>query len=79
MILLQTVICRGLYEYMLGKLASTGRNGQFRTPRHIIDMIVELVEPTPDDTICDPACGTTGFLVASAKYIQKHYEGYNDQ
>ena len=63
-----------LYEYMLGKLASAGRNGQFRTPRHIIDMIVELVEPTPDDTICDPACGTAGFLVASAKYIREHYE-----
>lgn len=47
---------------MLGKLATAGRNGQFRTPLHIIDMMVELVQPTPDDFICDPACGTAGFL-----------------
>ena len=63
-----------LYEYMLGKLATAGQNGQFRTPRHIIDMMVELVKPTPDDTICDPACGTAGFLVGAAKYIREHYE-----
>lgn len=62
-----------LYEYMLGKLATAGRNGQFRTPLHIIDMMVELVQPTPDDFICDPACGTAGFLVSSAKYVRKHY------
>ena len=63
-----------LYEYMLGKLSTAGRNGQFRTPRHIIKMMVELVQPTPDDLICDPACGTAGFLVAAAEYIRKHYE-----
>ena len=63
-----------LYEYMLGKLSTAGQNGQFRTPRHIIQMMVELVQPTPDDTICDPACGTAGFLVASAEYIRSHYE-----
>ena len=63
-----------LYEYMLGKLSTAGQNGQFRTPRHIIQMMVELLQPTPEDTICDPACGTAGFLVASAEYIRSHYE-----
>ena len=63
-----------LYEYMLGKLSTAGRNGQFRTPRHIIKMMVELIAPTPDDIICDPACGTAGFLVSAAEYIRSHYE-----
>lgn len=63
-----------LYEYMLGKLATAGRNGQFRTPKHIREMMVNLLEPTPDDIICDPACGTAGFLVSSAEYIRSHYE-----
>lgn len=63
-----------LYEYMLGKLATAGQNGQFRTPKHIREMMVALVSPTPDDHICDPACGTAGFLVSSAEYIRKHYE-----
>ena len=63
-----------LYEYMLGKLATAGQNGQFRTPKHIRDMIVEMVQPTPDDFICDPACGTAGFLVSSAQYLRAHYE-----
>lgn len=63
-----------LYEYMLGKLATAGQNGQFRTPKHIREMMVELLQPTPDDTICDPACGTAGFLVSSAEYIRNHYE-----
>ncbi len=63
-----------LYEYMLGKLATAGRNGQFRTPKHIREMMVELIVPTPDDVICDPACGTAGFLVSAAEYIRKHYE-----
>ena len=63
-----------LYEYMLLKLSSAGRNGQFRTPKHIRDMMVELVQPTPDDFICDPACGTAGFLVSSAQYLRTHYE-----
>ena len=63
-----------LYEYMLGKLATAGRNGQFRTPKHIREMMVELVAPTPDDMICDPACGTAGFLVSAAEYIRKTYE-----
>lgn len=63
-----------LYEYMLGKLATAGQNGQFRTPKHIRDMMVALVSPTPNDHICDPACGTAGFLVSSAEYIRRNYE-----
>ncbi len=63
-----------LYEYMLGKLATAGQNGQFRTPKHIREMMVELLRPTPEDTICDPACGTAGFLVSASEYIRKHYE-----
>ena len=63
-----------LYEYMLSKLATSGQNGQFRTPKHIREMMVELLAPTPDDTICDPACGTAGFLVSSSEYIRRHYE-----
>ena len=63
-----------LYEYMLGKLATAGRNGQFRTPKHIRKMMVELIAPTPDDLICDPACGTAGFLVSAAEYVRKNYE-----
>ncbi len=62
-----------LYEYMLGKLNSSGQNGQFRTPRQIREMMVELIAPTPDDIICDPACGTAGFLVSSAEYLRRHY------
>ncbi|MFV8751721.1 type I restriction-modification system subunit M [Nannocystaceae bacterium ST9] len=59
-----------LYEYMLSKLSTAGTNGQFRTPRHIIRMMVALVEPTVDDTVCDPACGTAGFLVGVAEHVQ---------
>ncbi|NLD50724.1 MAG: SAM-dependent DNA methyltransferase, partial [Clostridiaceae bacterium] len=62
-----------LYEYMLNKIATAGMNGQFRTPRHIIKMIVELIDPSIDDVICDPACGTAGFLMASAEHILKKY------
>ncbi|MDU0328903.1 class I SAM-dependent DNA methyltransferase [Paenibacillus sp. 3LSP] len=63
-----------LYEYMLGKLSTSGQNGQFRTPKHIRDMMVRLLAPTPNDKICDPACGTAGFLVSSAEYIREKYE-----
>jgi len=63
-----------LYEYMLDKLATAGQNGQFRTPKHIREMMVQFVKPTPDDTICDPACGTAGFLVSASEYIRKNYE-----
>ena len=62
-----------IYEYMLGKIATAGQNGQFRTPRHIIKMMVELTAPEPKDIICDPACGTAGFLVAAAEYLRKHH------
>ncbi len=62
------------YEYLLSKMATSGDNGQFRTPRHIIDMMVELAKPSLKDTIIDPAMGTAGFLAESAKYIQEHYE-----
>lgn len=60
-----------LYEYMLGKLASAGQNGQFRTPRHIIRLMVELTAPTAKDTICDPASGTCGFLVNASEYMRE--------
>lgn len=63
-----------LYEYMLNKLSTSGKNGQFRTPEQIRNMMVELLQPGPDDTICDPACGTAGFLVSAAKYIHDKYE-----
>ena len=63
-----------LYEYMLGRLTTAGLVGMFRTPRHIIKMMVELIQPTPDDEICDPACGSAGFLVAAAESIRANYE-----
>jgi len=64
-----------LYEYMLGKVASAGQNGQFRTPRHIIRLMVEMTEPNAKDVICDPASGTCGFLVGAAEYLrQRHPE-----
>lgn len=64
-----------LYEYMLGKIASAGQNGQFRTPRHIIKLMVEMTAPTPNDVICDPACGTAGFLNAASEYLQQYHSG----
>jgi type I restriction enzyme M protein len=68
-----------LYEYMLGKIASAGQNGQFRTPRHIIQLMVALTAPTPKDVICDPASGTCGFLVAAGEHLRdKHPELFND-
>lgn len=60
-----------LYEYMLGKIAAAGQNGQFRTPRHIIKLMVALTQPTPKDIICDPASGTCGFLVAAGEYLRE--------
>ena len=62
-----------VYEYILGQMAASGKNGQFRTPRHIIRMMVNLLKPTLNDTICDPAMGSAGFLVESAKYIDENY------
>lgn len=61
-----------VYEYLLSKLSQAGVNGQFRTPRHIIKMIVELMKPTPEDIIVDPACGTAGFLVEAGEYLRRN-------
>ena len=63
-----------VYEYLLSKISQSGRNGQFRTPRHIIKMIVDLMRPNPDDVICDPACGTSGFLVAAGEYLKENHK-----
>lgn len=63
-----------VYEYVLGKMAASGKNGQFRTPRHIINMMVSMMKPTPEDTICDPAMGSAGFLMSAARYIKEHYK-----
>ena len=63
------------YEYLLSKISQSGRNGQFRTPRHIIRMMVEMMKPGADEVICDPACGTSGFLVETGEYLkEKHRE-----
>lgn len=70
---IQTADVRGdVYEYLLSKIAQSGRNGQFRTPRHIIRMIVEMMDPSSDEMICDPACGTSGFLVAAGEYLKEN-------
>ena len=71
-----------LYEYMLHKISVSGQNGQFRTPRHIIEMMVKMVEPTSTDVICDPACGSAGFLLIAAEYVKEknfktRYVGYD--
>lgn len=60
-----------VYEYLLSKLATAGVNGQFRTPRHIIRMMVEMMDPKADEIICDPACGTSGFLVSASEYLKE--------
>ena len=71
---LQSSDVRGdVYEYLLSKISQSGRNGQFRTPRHIIRMMVELMDPKADDVICDPACGTSGFLVSAGEYLKENY------
>ncbi len=62
-----------LYEYMLGKIATAGQNGQFRTPRHIIRLMVEMTAPQPTDIICDPACGTAGFLIAASEHLRENF------
>lgn len=63
-----------VYEHCLGKIETSGKNGQFRTPVHIIKMVVEMMQPRPDDVMCDPAMGTAGFMVEGVKYIKEHYE-----
>ena len=62
-----------MYEYLLSKLAASGTNGQFRTPRHIIDLIVALVDPKPNQRICDPACGTAGFPISAFLHILRQH------
>ena len=62
-----------IYEYMLSKIATAGQNGQFRTPRHIIQLMVEMTAPRPTDIVCDPAAGTCGFLVATGEYLRAHH------
>ena len=70
---LKTADIRGdVYEYLLSKIASAGINGQFRTPRHIIRMMVDLMQPQADEIVCDPACGTSGFLVAVSDYLKEN-------
>ena len=71
--LTKTDIKGDIYEYLLSKLTTAGINGQFRTPRHIIHFMCELSDPTPEDRICDPACGTAGFLVGAHKYLLEKY------
>ena len=66
------------FEYLLSVLGSQGDAGQFRTPRHIIDFIVDVVDPKKDDTVCDPACGTAGFLISAYKHILKQHDGKDD-
>lgn len=63
-----------LYEYMLSKISTSGTNGQFRTPRHIIEMMVAMTDPKPGDRMIDPACGTAGFLVSASEYVRLTYE-----
>ena len=63
-----------VYEYLLNKIAQSGLNGQFRTPRHIIKMMVAMMQPKADDVICDPACGTSGFLVAAGEYLKENHK-----
>ncbi len=63
-----------VYEYLLNKIAQSGLNGQFRTPRHIIRMMVDMMQPKPNDIICDPACGTSGFLVSAGEYLKENHK-----
>ena len=65
-----------LYEYLLSKIATAGTNGQFRMPRYIIKMMVAIMQPTQEDTLCDPACGTAGFLVAAGEYIHDNHKDW---
>lgn len=65
-----------LYEYLLSKIATAGTNGQFRTPRHIIRMMVDMMQPRQEDTICDPSAGTAGFLVSAAEYLYQNYQDW---
>mgnify|MGYP000869270847 CR=1 FL=1 len=65
-----------VYEYLLSKIATAGTNGQFRTPRHIIRMMVDLAQPKRDDIICDPSAGTAGFLVTASEYFRDNHKDW---
>lgn len=71
--LTQSDVKGDIYEYLLSKLTTAGINGQFRTPRHIIDAMIELIAPLPTDNVCDPACGTGGFLARTMEYLNRKY------
>lgn len=71
--LTQSDVKGDIYEYLLSKLTTAGINGQFRTPRHIIDAMIELIAPQPTESICDPACGTAGFLARTMEYLSRVY------
>jgi type I restriction enzyme M protein len=71
--LMQSDVKGDIYEYLLSKLTTAGINGQFRTPRHIIDAMVELIDPQPNEVICDPACGTAGFLARTMEYLNRKH------
>lgn len=71
--LTQSDVKGDIYEYLLSKLTTAGINGQFRTPRHIIDAMIELIGPQPTDVICDPACGTAGFLARTMEYLNRQH------
>lgn len=71
--LTQSDVKGDIYEYLLSKLTTAGINGQFRTPRHIIDAMIEMIAPLPTDVICDPACGTAGFLARTMEYLNRTY------
>ena len=69
--LTQSDVKGDIYEYLLSKLTTAGINGQFRTPRHIIDAMIELIDPQPTETVCDPSCGTAGFLARTMEYLNR--------
>src|SRR5690625_7632622 len=71
--LTQSDVKGDIYEYLLSKLTTAGINGQFRTPRHIIDAMIELINPQPTESICDPACGTAGFLARTMEYLNREH------
>jgi len=71
--LIQSDVKGDIYEYLLSKLTTAGINGQFRTPRHVIDTMIEIIDPQPTETVCDPACGTAGFLARTREYLNRQH------
>ena len=68
-----------IYEYLLSKLTTAGINGQFRTPRHIIDTMIEMIDPQPTEMICDPSCGTAGFLARTMEYLTQKFSSTEEE